>query len=68
MNNVVTFNLETKNKEDSYPILFQRKKENKILTIKSKFGKELKISKDHPILTPQGMIEAGKLMRLMLKN
>jgi len=40
---------------------FQKKKEQTILRITTKSGREILASKDHPILTKAGMVEAGKL-------
>lgn len=44
------------------PILKMRKKQRGvILKIITKFGKELEVTEDHPLLTDGGMVEAGKL-------
>src|SRR5439155_12118150 len=58
---LVTFNLKSKKKETSEPILLLKRKEKEILKIKTKGGKEIKVGKDHPILTTSGMIEAKDL-------
>jgi intein/homing endonuclease len=58
---LVTFNLKKKKKEYSKPILLLKKYADKILVIKTKGGYEIKVSGDHPILTPQGMVEAKYL-------
>ena len=42
------------------PILKMRKKQNgSLLKIITKFGKEILVTKDHPVLTNKGMVEAG---------
>jgi len=58
---LVTFNLKEKKKEYSKPILLLKKYADKILVIKTKGGYEIKVSGDHPILTPRGMVEAKYL-------
>jgi tRNA-splicing ligase RtcB len=58
---LITFNLKNKDKEYSKPIFYMKRMENKILKIKTKFGIEIKVTKDHPILTPSGMVEAKDL-------
>lgn len=42
-------------------IYFLWRKENELIKIRTKCGFEIKVSKDHPIMTKEGMIEAGNI-------
>lgn len=56
--------LDTKNSRliDTETLLFMKKKEyRKILQIRTKLGKEILATADHPILTKKGMVKAGSL-------
>ena len=50
-----------KNKENSNLLMFMKKPEKFIYIIKTKTGKKIKVSGDHPVLTENGMIPAEKL-------
>ncbi len=58
----ILLNLENKNLEISNPLLLLRRKENNsLLKITTKFGKEILITKDHPVFTIEGFKVADKL-------
>ncbi|MDE1862887.1 MAG: RtcB family protein [Thaumarchaeota archaeon] len=56
----LSFDVQSKSTIKTGPILFLKKKQGGgILKITTKFGKELLVTKDHPLLTDKGMVEAG---------
>ncbi|MFY9300016.1 MAG: RtcB family protein [Candidatus Nitrosotenuis sp.] len=61
-NGDVTLSFDTKSKSTirTTPVLALKKKNNgAILKITTKFGRELLVTKDHPLLTDKGMVDAG---------
>ncbi len=59
---VNVFNEKTKRVEKTGLLAFMKREEKeKLYVIRTKSGRELKVTNDHPILTKSGMIEAGKL-------
>lgn len=61
--NFSIIDLEKKEKIKARSVLFMKKKENQIYTIKTKTGKVLKASADHPFYTTEGFIEASSLTK-----
>ncbi|MGI0046417.1 MAG: RtcB family protein [Nitrosotalea sp.] len=58
----LSFDVSSKSTIKTAPILFLKKKQNgTILKITTKFGRELLVTKDHPLLTDRGMVDAGLL-------
>src|SRR5574337_334119 len=58
--NTLSFDAQNDSTILTKPILMMKKKQNdNILKIITKFGKEILVTKDHPILTNKGMVEAG---------
>ena len=56
----LSFDVQSKSTIKTEPILALKKKQSgNILKITTKFGKELLVTKDHPLLTDKGMVEAG---------
>lgn len=56
----LSFDVQSKSTLKTSPILFLRKKQNdSILKITTKFGRKLLVTRDHPLLTDRGMIDAG---------
>ncbi|MDE1762978.1 MAG: RtcB family protein [Thaumarchaeota archaeon] len=56
----LSFDVPSKSTITTGPILFLKKKQNDtILKITTKFGRELLVTKDHPLLTDIGMVDAG---------
>jgi tRNA-splicing ligase RtcB len=59
--NILLLNKQTKTLEETNILMFLRRKEKKILVIKTKFGNKILVSLDHPIYTLEGMKEAKDL-------
>lgn len=56
----LSFDVQGKSTIKTEPILILKKKQNDILLkITTKFGRELLVTKDHPLLTDSGMVDAG---------
>ncbi|NHI03297.1 hypothetical protein DYY67_1609 [Candidatus Nitrosotalea sp. TS] len=56
----MSFDVQGKSTIKTEPILILKKKQNDILLkITTKFGRELLVTKDHPLLTDSGMVDAG---------
>lgn len=56
----LSFDVKSKATIKTEPVLFLKKKQDgAILKITTKFGRELLVTKDHPLLTENGMVEAG---------
>lgn len=56
----LSFDVQSKSAIKTEPILILKKKQNDILLkITTKFGKELLVTRDHPLLTDSGMVDAG---------
>ncbi|MBI2508079.1 RtcB family protein [Candidatus Woesearchaeota archaeon] len=56
--------LKNRKKESSPAVLLLKKKaDNNILKIKTKYGEEITVSEDHPLLTNNGFEEAGNLRK-----
>ncbi|MDE1873360.1 MAG: RtcB family protein, partial [Thaumarchaeota archaeon] len=56
----LSFDVQSKSTIKTEPVLILKKKQNDILLkITTKFGRELLVTKDHPLLTNSGMVDAG---------
>ncbi len=56
----VSFDVQSKSTIKTKPVLMLKKKhQGAILKITTKFGKELLVTSDHPLLTEKGMVDAG---------
>ena len=59
--NVSLFDLNDKSSKSSNLIMFMKKRVNKIYKIKTKTGKMIKVSGEHPLYTLNGMVQAEKI-------
>ncbi len=59
----LSFDTQSKSTIKTTPILTLKKKHNgAILKITTKFGRELLVTRDHPLLTDKGMVDAGLVL------
>ena len=58
----LSFDVKSNSSIKTEPILILKKKQKDgMLKITTKFGKEVLVTKDHPLLTDKGMVEAGRM-------